>query len=263
MKLYDELAEWWPLVSPPSDYEEEASEYRRLLHAGATGPLVTVLELGSGGGNNASFLKRDFRLTLVEPSEGMRKHSRELNPECEHLPGDMRTVRLGREFDAVFIHDAVEYMTTETDLRSALETAAMHLRPGGVVLVAPDATQESFVPGSSTEGGDEPEAPGRGSRSLRYLMWTLPPKLGSNTSETHFAMLLKERDGSVRSVHDVHLNGLFSRATWLRLFDEAGLDARLETRTLEGAPYDTFVAVKRRESREASSSPGVGSQRGT
>ena len=59
-------------------------------------PLRTVLELGSGGGNNASFFKRRFEMVLVEPSAGMRNVSRALNPECEHIDGDMRTVRLGR-----------------------------------------------------------------------------------------------------------------------------------------------------------------------
>ena len=41
----------------------------------------------------------------------MLELSRTLNPDCEHLEGDMRTLRLGRTFDAVLIHDAVMYMT--------------------------------------------------------------------------------------------------------------------------------------------------------
>jgi SAM-dependent methyltransferase len=246
MKLYEELADWWPLISAPAHYAEEAAEYLRLFRAAATGPLREVLELGSGGGNNASHLKREFKLTLVEPSEGMRKVSRALNPECEHLPGDMRTVRLGRVFDAVFVHDAVEYMNTEADLRAALETVSIHLRPGGVAQVAPDATTETFEPGESVEGGDEPPGPDGRSRSVRYLMWTLPLEPGSTVSTEHFALLLRERDGSVRAVHDVHHFGVFSRAAWLRLFDEVGLDARLESRTIEGTQYDTFVAIKRR-----------------
>jgi SAM-dependent methyltransferase len=246
MKLYEELADWWPLVSAPADYEEEAGEYLRLLRAGVSGPLKEVLELGSGGGNNASFLKKEFSLTLVDLSEGMLKESRALNPECEHFPGDMRTVRLGRVFDAVFVHDAVEYMTTEAELRAALETVSTHLRPGGVALVAPDATLETFEPGAQVEGGDEtPGADGR-ARSVRYLMWTLPLERGATRGEVHYSLLLKERDGSVRAVHDVHPFGVFSRATWLRLFDEVGLDARLAPRTLEGTEYDTFVATKRR-----------------
>lgn len=246
MQLYEELADWWPLVSPVSHYREESDEYLRLFRSAATGPLKEVLELGSGGGNNASYLKREFTLTLVEPSEGMRKVSRELNPECEHLPGDMRTVRLGRTFDGVFVHDAIEYMTTEEDLRAALETVSVHLRPGGVAVVAPDATRESFEPGAAAEGEDgPPDADGR-ARSLRYLMWTLPPEPGKSYSVVHYSLVLREKDGSVRSVLDTHHYGVFSRATWLRLFQEVGLDALLETRTLEGHPYDTFVAVKRR-----------------
>jgi SAM-dependent methyltransferase len=246
MKLYEELADWWPLVSAPAHYAEEAAEYLRLFRAAATGPLREVLELGSGGGNNASHLKREFKLTLVEPSEGMRKVSRALNPECEHLPGDMRTVRLGRVFDAVFVHDAVEYMTTEADLRAALGTVSIHLRPGGVAQVAPDATTETFEPDESVEGEDEPPGPDGRSRSVRYLMWTLPLEPGSTVSTVHFSLLLRERDGSVRAVHDVHHYGVFSRATWLRLFDEVGLDARIESRTIDGTQYDTFVAIKRR-----------------
>ena len=50
--------------------------------------------------------------------------SRALNPDCEHVTDDMRTMRLGRIFELVFVHDAVSYLTTEDDLRAALETSA-------------------------------------------------------------------------------------------------------------------------------------------
>jgi hypothetical protein len=55
--------------------------------------------------------------------------------------------------------------------------------------------------------------------------------------------MLHEVDGRVRVVHDVHREGLFPRATWLRLFREVGLDAELAPRTIEGRTYDSFVAV--------------------
>jgi trans-aconitate methyltransferase len=57
----------------------------------------TLLELGSGGGNNASHMNRRFaELVLVDVAPGMLEVSRRLNPECAHVAGDMRTVRLGR-----------------------------------------------------------------------------------------------------------------------------------------------------------------------
>jgi SAM-dependent methyltransferase len=239
-RFYHDIADWWPVISPPAEYAEEAGLYTDMIRASAQRPVREVLELGSGGGNNASHMKRAFDMTLVEPSEGMRENSRKLNPECEHLAGDMRYVRLGRTFDAVFVHDAVVYMTTEDDLRAALETVAVHLSPGGVALIAPDATRESFTE-ATEHGGGEDDASGR---RARYLEWTLPPEPGETTFTVHYAFMLREADGSVRLVHDVHREGLFPRATWLRLFREVGLDAELAPRRIEGREYDAFVALR-------------------
>ena len=90
-----------------------------------------------------------------------------INPECEHLVGDMRTLRLGRTFDAVLVHDAICYMTTEDDLRAAMATAVQHLRPGGVAVFAPDHVRERFAVGTDHGGEDGPPRPtvGRGLRS--------------------------------------------------------------------------------------------------
>jgi SAM-dependent methyltransferase len=238
-RLYDDIAGWWPVISPPAEYAEEAALYVDMFRNPALRPVREVLELGSGGGNNASHMKWTFAMTLVEPSDRMRENSRRLNPECEHLPGDMRHVRLGRTFDAVFLHDAVMYMTTEDDLRAALETVAVHLSPGGVALVAPDATTETFSEATDHGGGEDEEG-----RQARYLEWTLPPEPGESTYTVHYAFLLRGVDGNVNAVHDVHREGLFPRATWLRLFREVGLDAELALRTLEGQEYDSFVAVR-------------------
>jgi hypothetical protein len=139
----------------------------------------------------------------------------------------------------VFVHDAVMYMTTETDLRAALATVAAHLAPGGVALVAPDATAERFSEATKHGGGE-----GEGGRRARYLQWTLPPASGRTSFETHYAFLLRESDETVRAAHDVHHEGLFPRSTWLRLFGEVGLAASLSPRMIEGVEYDSFVALR-------------------
>ena len=117
-KLYSELAAWWPLLSAPEEYAEEAAFYRKAILAACSTPPHTMLELGSGGGNNASHLKQHFRMALVDRSPDMLEVSRALNPECEHIEGDMRSLRLARTFDAVFIHDALMHLTSEGDLAS-------------------------------------------------------------------------------------------------------------------------------------------------
>src|SRR5918998_4989393 len=239
MELYDSLADWWPVISPPSEYAEEAELYVETIQSAARRQVREVLELGSGGGNNASHMKRAFTRTLVEPAEKMRELSHALNPECTHVAGDMRDLRLGRTFDAVFVHDAVMYMTIEDDLRAALATVAAHLAPGGVALVAPDATTETFR--EATEHGGGEDASGR---RARYLRWTLPPEPGETSYATHYTFLLRTPDGTVRAAHDVHREGLFPRATWLRLFGEVGLAASLAPRAIEGVEYDSFIAFR-------------------
>jgi SAM-dependent methyltransferase len=241
-KLYDELAAWWPLLSAPAEYEEEATFYADTLAAASTRPIRTVLELGSGGGNNASWMKRRCEMVLVEPSAGMRGVSRALNPECEHIEGDMRTVRLGRQFDAVFVHDAVCYMTTEADVRRAIETAFVHCRPGGVVLFCPDHVRENFKPSTDCGGND-----GDG-RSMRYLDWVSDPDPLDTTYLVDYAYLLRERDGTMRVEHDRHLEGLFARADWIRWLTEAGFsEARsvpFEHSELEPGSHEVFVAKR-------------------
>jgi SAM-dependent methyltransferase len=220
LRLYTDLASWWPLLSAPADYAEEAAFYADTLMAAAHRPLRTVLELGSGGGNNASHMKARFAMTLVDPAAGMLEVSRALNPECEHAEGDMRTVRLGRMFDAVFVHDAVCYLTSERDLARAMETAFIHCAPGGAALFAPDHTRESFEP--STDHGGEDAVDGR---ALRYLAWTWDPDPADTSYLVDYAYVLREADGTARAVHERHEEGLFPLDTWLRLLTEAGFSA--------------------------------------
>jgi SAM-dependent methyltransferase len=215
-KLYRELAEWWPLFSAPEDYAAEADEYRRLLLTAADGEVRTVLELGSGGGNNASHLKASFELTLVDRSPRMLAVSRSLNPECEHVEGDMRSVRLGRAFDAVFVHDAVSYLTTPEDLSATFVTAFVHVRPGGAALIVPDWLSETFEPGTGSGGHDGPD------RAVRYLEWRWDPDPRDTTYLMDFAYLFREPDGSLRAESDRHVCGLFPQATWLELIRDAG-----------------------------------------
>src|SRR5262249_20329203 len=124
-RLYYDLAAWWPLISPPEEYAEEAAYLAAVLDS-APRPVRDILDLGSGGGHVAGYLKERAALTLVDLSEQMLAVSRRLNPECAHHQGDMRTIRLGASFDAVLVHDAVDYMTSEPDLRQVIETAFAH-----------------------------------------------------------------------------------------------------------------------------------------
>jgi hypothetical protein len=240
-KLYRELASWWPLLSPPAEYAEESAFYQRVLVENCDRSPQTALELGSGGGNNASFLKKRFTMVLVDRSPDMLRVSHALNPECEHVEGDMRNVRLDRQFDCVFVHDAVSYMTTESDLRQAVETAYVHLKTGGAALFAPDDIRENYQPSTDHGGSDGAD------RALRYLEWDWDPDPADTWAVVDFAYLLRESDGSVRVEHDRHFAGLFARADWLRILGEVGFKVDVvpfDHSELEPGRYVLFVGRK-------------------
>jgi hypothetical protein len=190
-RLYGELADWFHLLTAPAEYADEADLYRQVLREACDEPPRTVLELGSGGGNNASHLKEGLRVDARRP--------------------------LAR--DAAAQPLAVSYITTEEDLVATVATAAAHLRPGGAALFVPDFVRERFEP-RTDHGGHDGEH-----RALRYIEWCWDPDADDTTYASDFAYLLRERD-DVRCVLDRHVCGLFPRATWLELLERAGLEGR-------------------------------------
>jgi hypothetical protein len=98
----------------------------------------------------------------------------------------MRTLRIGRTFDVVFIHDAIDHMATQRDLRLALETAFLHCTPGELALVVPDYVRGTFEPSTDYGGCDGED------RALRYLEWTYDPDDADTTYTVEYAYLLRE-----------------------------------------------------------------------
>jgi hypothetical protein len=220
-KMYTEFAHLWPWVSPPGDYAEEAAIWRDTLR-GKLGPgRHHILELGVGGGNNLSHLTSDFDAIAVDPSDEMMDNSRRLNPDVDHYVGDMRTVRLGRTFDAVLIHDAISYMLTERDIRQTFDTAREHLKTGGVLIVAPDWYLETFdgpiIKSWTTNAGDI---------EFACTEYSHDPDPNDTQIENVFVYFIRE-SGVLRIEQDIHTVGLFPKDTWSRVMDESGFDVEL------------------------------------
>ena len=233
--LYRDLAPWYRLVDPPEDHRGEMEALAAALDAAASPRPVTLLELGAGAGHDALHLKARFRCTLADLSPDMLALSRALNPECEHVEGDLRTLRLGRTFDAVLVHDAICYVTTEEDLLAAARTAYAHLHPGGAAIFAPDCVRETFREAHAVIAGDD------GARSLRALEWAFDPDPADSTYLVEYAFLLRE-GGAVRAVHDRHVEGLFPAATWREILAAAGFRVGTTPRPLgDGASDAVFL----------------------
>jgi SAM-dependent methyltransferase len=230
-RVYADLAAWWPLISPPGEYAAEAA-YLAAVFRSAPIAVREVLDLGSGGGHVAVHLKEQFSLTLADRSAQMLAVSRRLNPECAHLRADMRTARLGRLFDAVLVHDAIDYITSEDELCQVIGTAFAHCRPGGIAVFVPDHIADTFRPLSGRGGGSD--ATGR-QASFRERTWDPDP--GDDWVQAEYEFTLRAAGSAVQVVRETHRLGAFSRGAWLRLLAEAGFEAHA------GAPPGTVARL--------------------
>jgi hypothetical protein len=236
--LYSELTPWYRLLDPPADPFDEATAYEHALMRGLIGDGETLLELGAGAGHNALHLKRRFRCTLTDVSEQMLGLSHQINPECEHILGDMRSLRLHRMFDTVFVHDAVCYLTSEEELLAAATTAFLHTRPGGAALFAPDHLRDTFTESTELIETDD------GTRALRCLAWTWDPNPADSLYTVDYAFLL--RDGAaMKAVHDRHDEGLFPELTWRRILASAGYEVETISRPVDDDVTDRVFLCRR------------------
>ena len=118
------------------DYAAECKLIEDLFARYAHSKVRDVLDLGCGTGNHAVPLARSgYTVVGVDRSAEMLRHARAkgAGTHASFIEGDIRTLDLGRQFDAVLTMFAVlGYQTANADVIAALQTARRHLKPGGL-----------------------------------------------------------------------------------------------------------------------------------
>lgn len=220
-RMYSDLAWAWPLISPPEDYIAEANETAELIRNHSRLEPQTLLHLGCGGGHVDFTLKNYLKITGVDISNDMLDLARRLNPEVDYLTGDMRSIRLQQNFDAVIILDSIAYMLTEDDLRAAFVTAHAHLRPGGVFLTYAERISETFE-----QNHVESYSRYMGDFEITLIENAYDPDPSDTVYQSTFIYLMREK-GELTIETDRHLVGLFPLTTWKEVLEEVGFSVSL------------------------------------
>lgn len=248
-RLYGDFAWTFPILSPLEGYIEETEYFISLMRAKARIPLRSLLHLGCGAGQNDFVFKRHFETTGIDRSEAMLGIARRLNPEVEYLSGDLRSVRLGRTFDAVAAVDSLDYLRSAEDWRAAVGTAAAHLAPGGAFFFLLESTRETFIQNRTTVTTGR-----RDDTEIVFIQNDYDPDPADSEYETAFVSLIR-RSGKLEVLTDHHVLGLFGRAEIEGFLREAGFEAEaraympeppaVERSGLTGhEAYPMFVCVK-------------------
>jgi SAM-dependent methyltransferase len=117
------------------DYRGECDLLERAFATYASSRVATILDLGCGTGVHAHELaRRGYEVVGVDRSEAMLESARRGTTTAAFMQGDLRSVDLGRPFDAVVLLFAVlGYQLSNADVLAGLATARHHLEQGGLL----------------------------------------------------------------------------------------------------------------------------------
>lgn len=144
MSVFGNYARYYDLLYRDKDYAREAQFVNQLLQTYAPGSQ-SILELGCGTGTHAILLaKEGYYINGVDLSHEMLQKAkqrlsqmsdRRLAGQLELCQGDVREVRLNKQFDAVIsLFHVVSYQSTIEDLRAIFSTVKSHLKTGGIFI---------------------------------------------------------------------------------------------------------------------------------
>lgn len=245
-------ADQYDMLYGDKDYETECDMLEEVFRRYAQGPVHTILDLGCGTGNHAIPLaRRGYHITGIDRSVEMLNHAQQkveanLKSGPFHLPnfvqGDVRSVDLGQQFDAVLMMFAVlGYQLTNEDVLAALRTIHRHLKPDGLfvcdiwygpaVLVIRPSDRVKVIP--TADGNVIRAASGvldthRHLCEVRYHLWRLSGnQVVSEIEESHqmryffpqeLALFLSQTQLDMLDIHPFgNLDGAPGNDTWSAL----------------------------------------------
>lgn len=177
-----------------------------------------LLDVACGTGSHLKYFADAFEhVAGIDLSEDMIRIARDYVPGVPLHQGDMRKFDLGRTFDAITcMFSSVGYLATADELNATLESFARHLSPGGVVVIEPWWSPDTFTTGYVR--GDVVTVGGRTISRVSHSVWS-EDRVASRM-EVHY--VVAEPGTGIRHFTDVHVMTLFSRKEYEHAFRRAG-----------------------------------------
>jgi SAM-dependent methyltransferase len=136
-------SQYYDLLYEDKDYQSE-SDYVNALIQEYKPSASSILDIGCGTGLHATALAmKGYSVTGVDMSKTMLDNAvnrkglldESISNKLDFQLGDARTYRGNLKYDVVVsLFHVFSYQTTDADLQATFETAAYHLKPGGILI---------------------------------------------------------------------------------------------------------------------------------
>ncbi len=147
--MYAEMARYYDRIYGFKDYPAEVVRLQRFISRHLRTEGRRLLDVACGTGRHLEHLAESFDAEGLDLSPELLSQAKARNPGMTFHPGDMRTFALSSRFDVITcLFSSIGYMTTPGDLQAAIATMARHLTGGGVLIVEPWLTPDSWKPGT-------------------------------------------------------------------------------------------------------------------
>lgn len=224
---YARRPELYDLEYSFKDYAAESATIARLVR-GRKPDARTLLDVACGTGGHLEHLRGAFTCEGVDLDAGLLAIARVRVPDVPLHEGDMRTLDLGKTFDAAScLFSAIGFVGSPEGLDDAAAAFARHLEPGGVLLVEPWIEPDAWMPGRPYALA----ANGDGISVGRVTIGGLRDERIS-TTEMHYAVATADGVEEWVEHHELYLftreemRAAFERAGFAVDYDEQGLTGR-------------------------------------
>jgi ubiquinone/menaquinone biosynthesis C-methylase UbiE len=220
--LYDTI-----YLNMGKDYAAEAGKVHAIIqqHKGTAENLL--LDIACGTGLHIASLRETYQVEGLDLDQNMLALAQKKFPGLTFHHADMVNFDLGRQFDAITcLFSSIGYVKSVTRLNRAIGNMARHLKPGGVLLVEPWFSPESWK--SGTVHATFVDKPG-----LKIARMNFSQNKG-RLSFFKFHYLVATPDG-IEHFTELHELSLFTEDEYLKAFrtsslevihDPVGLDGR-------------------------------------
>lgn len=223
--MFLESPELYDAIYHFKNYARECELLSEIIQAAAPGAR-TILDVACGTGEHAKFLQAKYAIDGVDLNEEYLRAARIKNPAGKYTRADMIDFDLATTYDVVTcLFSAIGYVRTVDRMNRAIASMARHVNPGGILIVEPWLTVETFNPGVSFihagEIGNE-----------KVCRMSLSGKEGNlSILMLHYLRSTPER---IEHYSERLELGMFSREEMARGFESAGLEVRYNSEGLMG-----------------------------